>query len=38
MRLAVQGMAQEDCYKTIKVKEHLSLTHAVLQTVNVSPH
>ena len=30
-------MAQ-DCYKTIEVKEHLSLTRAVLQIVNIFSH
>jgi len=30
-------MAQ-DCFKTIEVKENLSLTRAVLQTVNILSH
>jgi len=34
---AVEGKAR-DCYKTIEVKEHPSLTRAVLQTVNILFH
>jgi len=37
MHSALEGMAQ-DCFKTIEVKEKLSLTRAVLQTVNILPH
>jgi len=37
MHSAVDGMAQ-DCYETTDVKESLSLTRAVLQTVNILPH
>jgi len=37
MHSAVDLMAQ-DCYETTEVKENLSLTRAVLQTVNILPH
>ena len=37
MDWTVEGMLQ-DCYKTIEVKEHPSVTCAVLQAVNILLH